>query len=117
LVKGSGTGGVQITWLASTNGPGHMSLAGHFDDNTLPPPGMYISPAAWHAAYKNGILIKDVRHTTFLNAFPPPPWGQTDSHVFGSTVLGNVSTDGGATFNAFSAPGTVGVTIKRWANN
>jgi hypothetical protein len=105
------------TWSAPTNGPAHMSTSGHFDVDTLPPQQPYVSPAAWHAAFKNGIVIKNIIHTTFLNAFPPPPWGAGQAHAFGSTVLGDVSVNGGLTFNGFSAGGNVGVTIRRQYNN
>jgi len=64
----------------------------------LPPPGAYVSPADWHAAYAAGIIISNVSHDRFTTNTPPPPPSGTQVHSFGSHLFLQVSADGGATF-------------------
>ncbi len=84
----------------------------YFVMNTLPPlDGQYVSREEWHGLYANGIVITNVVHHYFTASFPPPPLCASQVHTFGSTVDMEVSTDGGLTFNPYSAPGTVTVGI------
>src|SRR5262249_13547333 len=77
----------------------------------LPPTnGLYISPAQWHALFAQGIVIRDVRHRFFLQNFPPPGLGATQTHSFGSQREYEVSFDNGATFSPGS--GTANVTVR-----
>ena len=47
-----------------------------FNGIALPPPaGVYVSPALWHAAFANGIVIRDVSHQKFTQSLPLPPLG------------------------------------------
>ncbi len=69
--------------------------------------GQYVSPAAYQAVYANGIIIKDISHSHFTQAFPPPPPGETHIESFGSQVSFMVSTNGGTTFNPVIAPAYV----------
>jgi hypothetical protein len=94
------------TWHAASQ-PAHVDL--HKDPRVVPtvtqptpllpsPNDGYISPAKWHALYAQGIVIKDVSHKFFTGSLIPPSTGQSNSHVFNSTVDLKVSTDGGQTF-------------------
>ena len=75
------------------------------------PNGQYISPAAWHQLYANGIVIKDIRHKLFTQWMEPPPFGASHTHTFDSQLDFQLSTDGGATFIAARAPATMTVQI------
>jgi hypothetical protein len=81
-------------------------------DPSLPPAeGVYVSPAQWHAAYAQGIVIRDVRHRGFTERMPPPPPGVRQTHQFGSRVDFEVSTDGGATFQPATGQADVRVQV------
>ena len=65
------------TWGAATNGPVHVELRSDpagvpsvtEPNNYLPPRNdAYVSPAAWHAAYAAGYIIKDVKHSFFTQS-------------------------------------------------
>jgi hypothetical protein len=104
------------TWLPATNGAAHVELRQTpekpFPTANLPSPnGQYVSPAQWHAAFANGIVISNVSHQRFLESFPPPPPGGSNSHAFGSTVLMQLSLNGGGTFSPASAPAGVNVSV------
>jgi hypothetical protein len=78
----------------------------------LPPlDGQYVSPEEWHALYAMGIVLTNVVHKGFTDSFPPPPPGMTNVHTFGSQVEGDVSFDGGVTYQAFSTSGPTTVRI------
>jgi hypothetical protein len=79
--------------------------------NLPPQGGQYVSPSDWHAYYGMGIYLQDVVHSGFTQSFPPPAPGGSDTHSFGSTVTGLFSTDGGMTFQSFSASGLTAVRI------
>jgi hypothetical protein len=80
--------------------------------NSLPPSdGVYVTPAQWHAAYANGIVIRDVSHNRFTQNLPAPPLGATQTHTFGSTLSFQLSTDGGATFQPASGFANVSVIV------
>lgn len=97
------------TWSPST-GPGRMQLTAPAPEIAaptpkLPPPdGVYLGPAQWFARYANGIIITNVTQRAFTQAQLPPPPGGTQTESFGSTVEGEISTNGGATFSPLSAP-------------
>jgi hypothetical protein len=58
-----------------------------FPTNKLPPlNGAYVSPADWHAAYASGIYLTNASHKRFLQNFPPPPPGGSETHGFSSTI-------------------------------
>jgi hypothetical protein len=104
-------------WSPSTNAPTHVELicnAPEIPEETslLPPPlDEYVSPADYHAAYAQGILIKDVSHDRFTQSMPPPPLGGSQIHDFVSTVTFRVSNNGGASFTRVSAPAHVEVRV------
>ena len=78
----------------------------------LPPPNdLYVTPADFHAAYAQGIVIRDIKHHFFTDSLPPPPPGGSQTHNFGSQVDMQVSTDGGASFQPMRAPASVGVMV------
>ncbi|MGA2060865.1 MAG: PEP-CTERM sorting domain-containing protein [Thermoguttaceae bacterium] len=86
----------------------------------LPPlDGQYVSPDQWHALYAMGIVLTDVVHKGFTASYPPPEPGMTDIHTFGSQVEGEVSFDGGVTFQPFSTSGptTVQITAELGSEN
>jgi len=84
-----------------------------FPSPNLPPPqGEYISPQRWHALYQQGIIISNVAHKRFLESFPPPPPGVTETHTFGSQVDADVSMDNGQSFQRMSMPAQVTVSIR-----
>ncbi len=97
------------TWSPST-GPGRMQLTAPAPEIAaptpkLPPPdGVYLGPAQWFARYANGIIITNVTQRAFTQAQLPPPPGGTQTESFGSTVEGEISTNGGATFSPLSTP-------------
>jgi hypothetical protein len=101
------------TWQPTTSGPAGVALSRpprphFFTSNVLPPAtGAYVSPADFHAAYANGVIIQNVSHKRFTQSLLPPPPGGTQVHNFGSTVEMDVSADGGATFQRVSAPASV----------
>ena len=105
------------TWSATTNGPVRMQLTTPAVEvvkptSNLPPPGgAYVSPAQWHALYANGIIITNASHDRFLQTQPPPTNGATATENFGSTVSGQISMNGGASFQSFSAPASVSVQV------
>ena len=105
------------TWQPSSSGPAEVVLEKSpkphfFTTNVLPPTnGAYVSPADFHAAYANGIIIQNVSHNRFTQGLPPPPPGGTQVHNFGSTVRMDVSQDGGLTFQHVSAPATVSARV------
>ncbi|HZJ14179.1 MAG TPA: hypothetical protein VFD27_03970, partial [Chthoniobacteraceae bacterium] len=105
-------------WQPSTTGPTEVVLEKapkphFFTTSNLPPSnGMYVSPADFHAAYANGILIRNPSHRKFTQSQPPPPPGGTQIDSFGSLVSLDVSTDGGATFSRVSASATVNVRVR-----
>ena len=105
------------SWQPSISGPAEVVLQKspkphYFTTNVLPPGnGVYVSPADFHAAYANGIIIKNVSHNRFTQGLPPPPPGGTQVHNFGSTVQMDVSQDGGLTFQHVSAPASVSARV------
>src|SRR5262249_1004549 len=105
------------TWNGATNGPVRMELREQAPEVVKPSPnlppldGTYISPQQWHALYANGIIITNASHNRFLQNQPPPPPGGSQTENFGSTVTGLISINGGATFQAFSAPANVAVQV------
>src|SRR5262249_2905393 len=105
------------TWNGATNGPVRMELdtlapeVAKPNPNLPPLDGNYISPQQWHALYANGIIITNVSHNRFTQTQPPPPPGGSQTENFGSTVIGLISMDGGASFQPFSAPASVVVQV------
>jgi autotransporter-associated beta strand protein len=101
------------TWYSATNGAAHMELTSTnggslFSTNTLPPlDGQYISPEDWHGLFENGIMISNAIHHGFTDSFAPPGQGQGQVHSFSSQADMMVSTNGGETFESYSAPGSV----------
>jgi hypothetical protein len=88
-----------------------------FPRNWLPPTnGMYVSPAMWHQAYANGIIISNLAHRIFTGSIPPPPPGVPASHTFGSTVEFEISINGGLTFAPVTVPGAM-VTVALSSNS
>lgn len=58
-----------------------------FPSPNLPPlHGVYVTPALFHAAYANGIIISNISHRRFTESTPPPPTNGTLVHNFGSAV-------------------------------
>ncbi|MBI1803007.1 MAG: T9SS type A sorting domain-containing protein [Ignavibacteriae bacterium] len=111
------------TWSPSTSGPTHMEIEPDpppitTSDPNLPPiPSHYVSPAEWHQSYANGIVIKDVSHERFTHNDPPPPPDSSHNHSFGSTVMMQVSTDGGNTFQPANGSADVTVMVKHKSDN
>jgi hypothetical protein len=71
-----------------------------FPQPLLPPQqGEYVSPERWHQLYANGIIISNASHRRFMQSFPPPAPGTTNTHTFGSAIEVEVSQDGGNTFS------------------
>jgi len=105
------------TWSAATNGPVRMALVPIAPEVPKPNPnlppldGSYVSPAQWHAYYANGIIITNASHDRFTQTQPPPPPGGSQTEGFGSRVTGQVSMNGGASFQPFSAPASVSVAV------
>src|SRR5260221_11887290 len=57
-----------------------------FSSNVLPPAnGAYVSPAQFHPAYANGVIIRNPPHHFFTRSLPPPAPGP-QIHPFGPTV-------------------------------
>ncbi|HTK83173.1 MAG TPA: T9SS type A sorting domain-containing protein [Bacteroidota bacterium] len=110
-----------MTWSPGQYGPTHMAIEPdpppvvENSPNIPPSQDHYVSPAAWHQAYQNGIIIRDVSHEKFLTNDPPPAAETT--HTFGSGVTMEISTDGGMTFNPSGASGDVTVHIKHKNND
>ena len=64
------------TWLASTSAPPRMRFTGTESSNVLPPKDAnYVSPAAWHAAYAQGIYLTNASHLGFTASYPLPAPG------------------------------------------
>ena len=81
-------------------------------DNSLPPlAGVYVSPALWHAAYAQGIIIRGVQHDRFTQNLPVPPAGTTQTHSFGSALSFEISHDGGLTYQPASGSANVSVDV------
>jgi hypothetical protein len=104
------------SWTPASNGAARVELR-QTPEETFPTPnlpspnGQYVSPDEWHAAFANGIIISNVSHQRFLESFPPPPPGGTNTHGFGSTVNLQLSLDGGTTFTPVSVPASVNVRV------
>jgi hypothetical protein len=100
------------TWLPA-DGPSRVvanppAPKHFFPGDVLPPPGgRYVNPFRRHQDYPGGFSVRNARHRLFLNSLPPPPLGTSATHSFGSTVDLEISTDGGRTFSAVSAPADV----------
>ncbi|MSU57603.1 MAG: HYR domain-containing protein [Pedosphaera sp.] len=96
------------TWTAASNGPVRMELRQQAPEVATTTPDLpltnspYVSPAQWHALYAAGIIITNVSHDRFTQQLPPPPPGGGQVENFGSTVTGQISADGGATFQPFA---------------
>ena len=105
------------SWSAATNGPVRVQLTPQANEQPAPSPNLpvtnapYVSPQQWHALYANGIIITNVTHDRFTQTQPPPPPGGSQIENFGSTVSGQVSLNGGATFTPFSVPATSSVQV------
>jgi hypothetical protein len=109
-----------MSWYPTFIDPGYVELkvdpelvtAVAAPSTVLPMPGgQYVSPEAWHQAYQDGIIIKDIRHKLFTDWNQPPPLGQTDTHTFDSQADFKVSIDGGMSFMPVRAPATMTVKI------
>jgi hypothetical protein len=80
--------------------------------NILPPPGgVYISPADWHVAYSQGIVIRGVQHRGFTRGLTAPTGAATQAEVFNSTLAFQISTDNGVTYSSATASALVGVNV------
>jgi hypothetical protein len=102
-----------VTWLVSTSAPPRMRFTSTAPSNVLPPKDAnYVSPAAWHAAYAQGIYLTNASHLGFTASYPPPaPGGTTDIHSFGSTVNLLVKPCPTCPFQSVSAPASVTVKV------
>ena len=116
----SSTDGGQ-SWLAATNGPLHFDLQGssqvtHFASPNLPPSGsQYLSPPGVRQTFRlptGGIVvIRNETFSAFASSFPPPPPGQTNTiEVRGQLAL-ELSSDGGNTFDPYSASATAQIQL------
>ena len=108
-----------ITWYPDSNGPCHLVLAGPnptnwWATNSLPPfNGCYTNcPASWVGDFGNGIIISNVILDTFTASFPPPSGTNYDVDSFGATLHMQMSTNGGQTFESYSAPANVTMQIR-----
>jgi hypothetical protein len=106
------------SWTPPTNGPHRVKLDGpplnKFPTNTVPPlQWRYTnSPPGFYAFIPPNLILTNVIHYGWTNTFAlPPPGGVARTHSFFSTVNGQLSIDGGATFNAFSAPAAATVRV------
>ena len=55
-------------------------------DDSLPPlAGTYVSPAQWHAAFAQGIIIRGVQHNKFTRNLPVPQAERNNSKFGGCT--------------------------------
>jgi autotransporter-associated beta strand protein len=105
------------TWSPATNGPVHMELVSQAPEAPKPNPnlpptvGGYVSPAAWHALYAQGIIITNASHDKFTQTQPPPPPGGSQIENFSSDVSFQYSTDGGVTFTPATAQANVTVNV------
>jgi hypothetical protein len=78
----------------------------------MPPPiANYVTPAMWHQAFANGIIIKDVNHKLFTASIEPPALGATATHSFDSQADFQASIDGGLNFMQMRAPAHTTVQI------
>jgi hypothetical protein len=104
------------TWFPASTGPVRMTLQAPAPEQVMPTPNLpptnssYASPGLF-SIYANGVIISNVTHRAFSQSPPPPPPGQTQTASFDSTVDLLISTDGGATFRAASAPAPVAVQV------
>jgi hypothetical protein len=113
------------TWQTASNGPVHMGLTSQAPESgpttfsNLPPAnGQYVSPAAWHAAYANGIIISNVSHSQFIvpTPVPLPAPGTSQQENFNSMISGQISLDGGKTYQPFSGPASTTVNVTSRSN-
>jgi hypothetical protein len=112
-----------ITWSPATNGPVRMQLTPQAPEVPAPNGNLpvtntpYVSPAQWHALYATGIILTNVSHSKFTTSSPPPASGKVGTETFGSTVTGQISVNGGASFAPFSVSNaTVAVTLTSRSN-
>ncbi len=88
-----------------------------FPGNWLPPTnGMYVSPAMWHQAYANGIIISNIAHRIFTGSILPPEPGMPASHTFSSTVEFEITMNGGSTWQSVVVP-SVSTTVMAGSNS
>jgi hypothetical protein len=105
------------SWSPATNGPVRMQLTQQAPEVVTTTPDLpqtntpYVSPEQWHALYANGIIITNASHDQFTQKPPPPPPGGTNTENFGSRVTGQISMNGGASFQPFSASANVSVAV------
>jgi hypothetical protein len=105
------------TWWPGSNGPVRMTLVSLAVEVPEPSPnlppldGQYVSPAQWHAAYDNGIIISNASHNQFTQSVPPPPPGGLQQENFNSLVSGLISLSPGTPFQPFSAPAAVSIMV------
>ncbi|MFZ0033444.1 MAG: hypothetical protein WAK60_00460 [Sedimentisphaerales bacterium] len=108
------------SWWPS-NGSGHVELLVNPEtvppmtsqSELLPPPvANYVTPAQYHQAYANGIIIKDVKHKLFTQSIEPPALGATAIHTFDSQADFQASMDGGLSFMQMRAPAHTTVRIE-----
>src|SRR5579862_9823001 len=81
--------------------------------DTLPPAqSKYVSPAQFHQAYANGIILTNPSHNRFLQkkpVHPPNKIGKSITEKFMSTVTADVTING--TTVTISAPAKVKVNV------
>ncbi|MBI3765355.1 MAG: T9SS type A sorting domain-containing protein [Ignavibacteriales bacterium] len=106
-----------VSWSPGQNGATHVVLQGDppilvtTSPNLPPIPGTYRNPFQPHQHYANGAILRGPSHKLFTHNDPPPPLGGSSTHSFGSMVDMEVSMDGGATFQPYSAPANVTVQV------
>ena len=106
----------RVLLLAAIALPGTTAMASapqvFSTDNNLPPlAGAYVSPAQWHVAYAQGIIIRGVQHDRFTQNLPVPPAATTQTHAFGSALSFEISTDNGLNYNPATGPANVSVVV------
>ena len=86
----------------------------NFPSPNLPPPtGIYVSTQNVFAVYANGVIVKDVSLLHPSASQPPPVLGGAPvTQNFDASVRMTISTDGGVTFSAVTAPAQASMRIR-----
>ena len=89
-----------------------------YTSGALPPAnGVYVSAPGAQAAYPNGISIRNVSHRAFSASMPPPALGVAQSLSLSLTSEMDISNDGGATWQHYSAPAAATMRFNHVSDN
>ena len=71
------------------------------------PNGQYVSPQRDWQSYTNGVMIRNLRNRLFTLWLEPPLFGASQTHTFDSQLDFQLSMDGGSSWAAVRAPGSM----------